>query len=97
MKTTITLVPQPDINVHCTYCAHVHVYWLTITDDCESDDVVLRLSDKHLDEGHVEHHTLHQHPHEGHQERVVQYNSNRLAHNLQRHANKYIHLLVLSR
>ena len=75
----------------------MHVYWLTITDDCESDDVVLRLSDKHLDEGHVENHTLHQHPHEGHQERVVQYNSNSLAHNLQRHANKYIHLLVLSR
>ena len=64
------------------------VYWLTITDDCESDDVEVRLSDKHPDEGHIEHHALHQHPHEGHQERVVQYNSNRLAQNLQRHANK---------
>ena len=55
---------------------------LTIAGEGEGNEVSVLELDKHPDQSHVEYHPLHQHPHEGRQEEVVQQDSHCLATNL---------------
>ena len=55
---------------------------LTIAGKGEGDEVSVLVLDEDPDQSHVEHHPLHQHPHEGHQEEVVQQDGCYLATNL---------------
>ena len=55
---------------------------LTIAGEGEGNEVSALELDEHPDQCHVEYHPLHQHPHEGHQEEVVQQDSHCLATNL---------------
>ena len=55
---------------------------LTIAGKGEGDEVSVLVLDEDSDQSHVEHHPLHQHPHEGHQEEVVQQDGHYLATNL---------------
>ena len=50
-----------------------------ITDEGECYQVSFGVGDKHFDENHIQDDPLHQHPHEGHQEEVVEENSHNLA------------------
>ncbi len=47
---------------------------LTITENCEADNVFFLIFDKDFDEDQIQNHPLHEHPHEGHQEQVVHEN-----------------------
>ena len=62
------------------YIQFMHVYSpvrlhlsdrLTIAEDKEANCIFPLVCYENFDKGHVQHHTLHQHPHEGHQEQVV--------------------------
>ena len=56
--------------------------WLTIAGKGEGNEVSVLVLDEDPDQSHVEHHPLRQHPHEGHQEEVVQQDGHCLATNL---------------
>ena len=50
-----------------------------ITGEGECYQVSLGVGDKHFDENHIQDDPFHQHPHEGHQEEVVDEDSHNLA------------------
>ena len=45
---------------------------LTIADGSEGEDILHMVNIKHFDQSHIQHGSLHQHPHEGHQPEVME-------------------------